>query len=215
MAKEKKQPAQIKSKMQRKVGTQKLMDTETKKLVEVSLNLPSNETDFNFHKVWLDDLTKLLDLIGGQKLKVLNHILLSMDRENTFIGTVRGMSENLNLSMETVTKSMKILKDSGYLKMRQNGIYMINPDLIIQGGSTKRLIVKKKFEDKTPVKRNLPKTKISKQDREFAATEKAYEEKSLNEARLEIQIEEVREKYGVKTKQADNTHPSEYILDEF
>lgn len=215
MAKEKKQPAQIKSKTQRKVGTQKLMDTKTKKLVEVSLNLPSNETDFNFHKVWLEDLTKLLDLIGGQKLKVLNHILLNMDRENTFIGTVRGMSENLNLSMETVTKSMKILKDSGNLKMRQNGIYMINPDLIIQGGSTKRLIVKKKFEDKAPVKRNLPKTKISKQDREFAATEKAYEEKSLDEARLEIQIEEVREKYGVKTKQADKPHPSEYILDEF
>jgi hypothetical protein len=213
MAKEK-QP-QIKSKVQRKVGIHRLIDSETKKLVEASLSLTSNETDFNFYKVWLNDLTKLLDLIGGQKLKVLNHILLNMDRENTFIGTIRGLSDRLDLSMETVTKSIKILKDSGNLKMLQNGIYMVNPDLIIRGGSTKRQIVKRKFEGKTPAKQNLPKTKVSKQDRELAAIEEAYTEKTLNEARLEMQIEEAREKYGITTPRRKKDYSAEPLDSDF
>jgi hypothetical protein len=213
MAKEK-QP-QIKSKVQRKVGTQKLIDPETKKLVEVSLNLTSNETDFNFHKVWLEELTNLLELIGGQKLKVLNHILLSMDRENTYISTVRGTSEKLNLSIETVTKAIKILKASGYLKMLQNGIYMVNPDLIIRGGSTKRQIVKAKFEGKTPPDKIMSKTKISKKDRELAAIEKAYDEKTLNEARLEMQIEEAREKYGITTPRRKKDYSAEPLDSDF
>jgi DNA-binding transcriptional regulator YhcF (GntR family) len=213
MAKEK-QP-QIKSKVQRKVGIHRLIDSETKKLVDVSLNLTSNETDFGFHKTWLQDLTNLLLLIGGQKVKVLNHILLSMDRENTFIGTVRGMSEKLNLSVETVTKSIKILKDSGYLKMLQNGIYMVNPDLIIRGGSTKRQIVKAKFEGKTPPDKIMSKTKISKKDRELAAIEKAYDEKTLNEARLEMQIEEAREKYGITTPRRKKDYSAEPLDSDF
>jgi len=213
MAKEK-QP-QIKSKLQRKVGTQKLIDPETKKLVEVSLNVQSNETDFNFHKVWLQELTSLLDLIGGQKLKVLNHILLNMNRDNTFSDTVRGMRTSLNLSMETITKSMKILQDSGNLKKLRNGVYMINPDLIIRGGSTVRQIVKAKFEGKTPAKKILPKTKVSKQDREFAATEKAYDEKTLNEARLEMQIEEAREKYGITTPRRKKDYSAEPLDSDF
>lgn len=213
MAKEK-QP-QIKSKLQRKVGVRQILDPHTNEFVDVSSNIASYEGDFNFHKVWLQELTNLLDLIGGQKLKVLNHILLNMNRENTFIGTVRGMSEKLDLSIETVTKSIKILKDSGYLKMLQNGVYMINPDLIIRGGSTKRQIVKAKFEGRTPPKQNLPKTKVSKQDREFAATEKAYDEKTLNEARLEMQIEEAREKYGITTPRRKKDYSAEPLDSDF
>lgn len=184
---------QIKSKSQKKVVTAQYVDQSTNKLVDLSLKQLSTETDFNFHKIWIKDLTDLLELIGGQKVKVFNHILLNMNSDNTFIGTIRGMAEELKLSIETVTKSIKLLKDSGNLRMLQNGIYMINPDLIIRGKSIKRQIVRAKFYNED-LDIDLPKSKLSKREKEHNDLTRAFEDKFIHEARNEAQIEDIKKR---------------------
>ena len=46
------------------------------------------DRDFNFNKIWLGHIVQALDLIGNQKIKVLNYLLENKNKENIVIGTL-------------------------------------------------------------------------------------------------------------------------------
>lgn len=190
---------QIKTKKnQQIIGKMNYLNTATNKYEEFSVTQQSAETDFNFHKVWVKDLVALLDVIGGQKVKVFNHILLEMNADNIYIGTIREMAKTLELSIQTVSSSLKLLKNSGQLKMLLDGVYMVNPSLIVKGKSLKRQKLNATFSGQKFKKIDEPKTRVSKEEKDYSDLTRAREDKIV----LNHKHEEFKEKIK-KMKQVD------------
>ena len=129
----------IKVKKQKIIGKQKYINSETGEVIDCLVVEKNIENDYNFHKIWINDLMSILDLIGGKKLTILNYLLKNINNNNNMIiTTYRKISKELNISLQTVTDTMKILQESNFIKRVQNGVYMINPDIIVKGNSNKR-----------------------------------------------------------------------------
>ncbi len=119
---------------------EKWINEKTGEIIETTEVLKYVEEDFNFHKVWIQDLIRILNLTGSKALQVINYLLGNMrNSDNTVSTTYRQIAEDLNISLFTVTKIMKILQDADFIRKKMNALYMINPDIIIKGNRNKRV----------------------------------------------------------------------------
>lgn len=101
--------------------------------------------DHGFHKVWMEDLAKILGLLGGSKISVFQHIIENVNNlSNEFGGTMREVAEATKVDVTTVNATFRLLQDNDFLKKVRNGTYKINPRILAQGKHDKRmgLIVK-------------------------------------------------------------------------
>lgn len=129
----------IKMKKQKIIGTETYINQKTGEIIECSVIQKEVSQDFNFHKVWIEDLITILTNIGGKKLKVLNYLIENMrDSDNTISITYDKMEEQLKISRKTIAETMKILQENDFIKKIQNGLYMVNPDVLVKGKTTKR-----------------------------------------------------------------------------
>jgi len=137
-----------KLKKQKIIGKQNYINPNTGEVIETLVVEKNVERDFNFFKVWLLDLLNILEVIGTKKMKVVNYIFENINtQENIFIGTHTEISKKLNISRTVVSQTFKLLIDSGLLLKRNNGIYMINPDIVIKGNTGKRMNLLVKYNE--------------------------------------------------------------------
>lgn len=92
-----------------------------------------------FYRVWLSDLLNALGLLNNNKeLDILFYVLDNMKSDNNFIGTYRSIAEDTNISLSTVTRIFKKMNEVNLITKVQNGVYKVNPALIIQGDNSKK-----------------------------------------------------------------------------
>ncbi|WP_323086153.1 replication/maintenance protein RepL [Providencia alcalifaciens] len=120
------------------VGKKTFLDQSTGELVDMNV-VQMEDADFNFEKIWLGHILQALDCMGSKKIKVVTWLLDNKNSENTVIATQRDISEQCNVSLPIVTETLKILQAGDVLKMKQNGVYMLNPNVIFKGDKNKRL----------------------------------------------------------------------------
>ena len=114
----------------KQVGTQEYINKDTGELV--SLKVESTERrDFNFHKVWLNQLTDSLDGILNQKTKVAFWIL-NLNRENQLVYTQNQIASNVNVSIQTVNLTVREMMKADLIR-KSNGAYIVNPDIVFKG----------------------------------------------------------------------------------
>lgn len=96
-----------------------------------------------FWKVYMADLIQvILGSMDYKQLDVLMYISLNTQPStNLFIGTQRQVAKACDCSLETVRKLFKRLQDNEYLKIKQNGVYMVNPMLVMKGNIAKKNIL--------------------------------------------------------------------------
>ena len=152
--------AKIRKKAIKVVGKQRYLNTQTGELEEMDV-ITVEERDFNFHKLWLHNLLATVDLIGNQKVKLAFWIIDHLDSENKLIYTFRQMAEETGISLDTVSKTMKALMDCDFLRKKQNGCYIVNPDVLYKGRHQGRMNVLIKYRD-TKIKTD--KVEIRKRD---------------------------------------------------
>ncbi len=129
----------VKIKNQTIIGNQSYINKNTGEIIECTVINKSVENDFNFHKVWLNDLIAMIEVVGTKKLTVIKHIFNNMVNENnTFNGTLNEIAEELKISRRTVQDTIKTLVESGFMKKIRVASYMINPDILVKGKSDKR-----------------------------------------------------------------------------
>ena len=122
------------------VGTKKLLDQETGELINADVVVKNVEQDYNFFKVWLMDLLGILNIVGNKKIKVIDFLLQNLRREdNTISVTYREVAEKTGISLGVVTETFKILQETNFLKKVKNGLYMVNPDILVKGRTGKRV----------------------------------------------------------------------------
>ena len=129
---------QIKVKKQKVIGKQEYINADTGEVKEFDV-IEKVVKDTNFHKVWLMDLLAVLDLIGTQKLKVLEFLFSEMrTQDNTVSVTYRYIADKTGISYQTVAITMKMLIDANLITKVRTGTYRFNPDIIIKGDNKKR-----------------------------------------------------------------------------
>ena len=95
--------------------------------------------DNGWHKVWLDDLAKVMNILGGGKIEVFSHILQNINPySNEFGGTIREIAEATDTDKVTVQKTINLLKEANFLRKVRNGTYLINSQKLVQGGHEKK-----------------------------------------------------------------------------
>ena len=135
-------------KKQKIVGTQTYINRDTGEIVETTVVEKNIEADYGFFKVWLLDLMNILELIGTKKMKVVNYIFENLKgAENLFIATHEEIAKKLKISRPVVSQTFKILLDANLLVKKQNGVYMINPDIIARVNNPKRMSLLIKYNE--------------------------------------------------------------------
>ena len=103
-------------------------------------------------KLTLSDFLGVLGIIESKQLEVVIHILENTKpSNNTYAGSRRAIAKRTGISLNTVGKIMKKLLDVGFLKLVQNGLYQISPEILMRGSETKRQILLS-YYDESPTK---------------------------------------------------------------
>lgn len=121
-------------------GSTKYINQETGEVENFEV-IQVEDRDFNFHKLWLGHVITSLDLIGNEKIKVLTYLLETANRDNVIIGSQRAMAERIGVSVPTVNVTLKSLIESNLIRMVQQGVYVINPEVIFKGTRNNRMNV--------------------------------------------------------------------------
>lgn len=122
-----------------KVGMKEVIDVETGIVSKVNA-MEIKQVDFNWNKIWLGHLLDVLDVIGNKKIAIMNWLLENRDpKNNQIVTTQKIISNEMNVSIQTVSDTFKALQDANALQKIRNGLYILNPDIIWVGGNENRM----------------------------------------------------------------------------
>lgn len=106
----------------------------------------------NFWKCYLMDFLCVLGIFDSKQVDVFIYIVENTNQStNLFIGTMRKIANDLGCSLDTVRRIMKKLQEQSFVKKVQNGVYMVNPNILMKGNDSKRQILLSYYEADEPV----------------------------------------------------------------
>ncbi len=128
------------------IGSEKYINQHTGEIEEMNV-INIEERDANFYKLWLGHILQSIDIIGNQKTRLAFWILDNLDKENQLIMTQRLIAKKTNMSIMTVSQTLRALINSNFLQKINSGAYRVNPDVLFKGGKADRLNVLVKYTD--------------------------------------------------------------------
>ena len=164
------------SQTQTLIGQQKrkLVDADTGELILVDQITKRTYGTKNFWKCYLMDFLTVLGIIDSKQLDVFIYIVENTQQaNNTFIGTYAKIAKDVGVCRQTIATIMKKLQENNFIKKIQNGVWFVNPNILMKGNDTKRQILLSYYQSEEPIdKITLRRTKqkpisdISEQDKE-------------------------------------------------
>ena len=129
-----------------------LIDQETGEIIVVDQISKRIYGQKNFWKMYLMDFMSVLGIIDSKQLDIFIYIAENTNPStNTFIGTYKKISKDVNVSQPTISTIMKKLQANNFIKKIQNGVWFVNPNIIMKGNDHKRQILLSYFENDEPV----------------------------------------------------------------
>ena len=121
------------------VSTQRWVNQETGEVRDFTVIDRSQMGDYGFHKVWVDDLARIIGVLGGSKNKVFAYLLSNINpSSNQFGGTIREVAEILDIDTVTVQKTFSILAKERFMKRVRAGTYQVNSAVLVKGSHERR-----------------------------------------------------------------------------
>ncbi len=142
------------SQTQTLIGQQKkhYIDADTGESIWVDQISKRSYGTKNFWKCYLMDFLTVLGIIDSKQLDVFIYIVENTNQStNMFIGTYRKIAGDLKCSLDTVSKIMKKLQENNFIKKVQNGVWLVNPNILMKGNDTKRQILLSYYQADEPV----------------------------------------------------------------
>lgn len=142
------------SQTQTLVGQKKreLVDTQTGEVIWVDQITKRTYGTKNFWKCYLMDFLTVLGIIDSKQLDIFIYIVENTNpSNNTFIGTYKKISKDTGCSSRTIATIMKKLQENNFIKKVQNGVWLVNPNILMKGNDTKRQILLSYYESDEPV----------------------------------------------------------------
>ena len=141
-------------------NTQTLIGTRQKELIDVETGVSIWVDQItkraygskNFWKVYLMDFLTVLGIIDSKQLDVFIYIAENTNQStNQFIGTYDKIAKDVNVSRPTIAKLMKKLQDNKFIKKVQNGVWLVNPNIVMRGSDKKRQILLSYYQADEPI----------------------------------------------------------------
>lgn len=112
--------------------------------------------------------------LGGKESEVLSFLVSAMrNSDNTYIGPMKQIAVNVNCSKATVQRAMDSLADKGFVAMQLDGVWLINPSMVIKGNRSKEkvlmdkfILIQREYDEKRKARKN---SKRKEADKEKAA----------------------------------------------
>jgi len=124
------------------------------------------------------DFLTVLGIIDSKQLDVFIYIVENTHPStNTFIGTYAKIAKDVGVSKPTISTILKKLQENNFIKRVQNGVWAVNPNILMKGNDTKRQILLSYYNNENPIDRlTLNRTK-----QKFIPTIEETEAKTLRE----------------------------------
>lgn len=142
------------SETQTLIGQKKreLVDSETGEVIHVDQITKRVYGTKNFWKMYLMDFLTVLGIIDNKQLDIFVYIAENTNQANNlFIGTYKQIAKDVGVSEPTIAKLMRKLQDNNFIKKKQNGVYVVNPNIMMKGNDTKRQILLSYYEEDKPL----------------------------------------------------------------
>lgn len=106
----------------------------------------------NFWKCYLMDFLSVLGILDSKQVDVFIYIVENTNQSNnTFIGTYKKIAQDVEVCEATISKIMKKLQQNNFIKRVQNGVWLVNPNILMKGNDQKRQILLSYFEADEPI----------------------------------------------------------------
>ena len=129
-----------------------LLDRETGEIIWVDQITKRTYGTKNFWKCYLIDFLSVLGIIDSKQLDIFIYIVENTQQaNNTFIGTYSKIAKDVGVCRQTIASIMKKLQDNGFIKKVQNGVWLVNPNILMKGNDTKRQILLSYYQSEEPV----------------------------------------------------------------
>lgn len=129
-----------------------LVDVETGEKIVVDQITKRVYGSKRFWKVYLMDFLTVLGIIDSKQLDVFIYIAENTDPvKNMFIGTYDKIAKDVGVCRQTIAKLMLKLQENHFIKKVQNGVWLVNPNIIMKGDDHKRQILLSYFESDEPI----------------------------------------------------------------
>lgn len=140
------------SQTQTLIGQQRkrLQDLDTGELIEVDQITKRALGQKQFWKIYLMDFLQVLGGFEYKQLDVLIYILEHTEASNnTFLGTYRNIAEKVGVSYDTVSRTITLLLNKGFLIKVQTGVYQVSPTIMLKGSEHKKSLLLNYYADET------------------------------------------------------------------
>lgn len=105
-----------------------------------------------FWKCYLMDFLSILGIFDSRQCDVFIYIVENTNPStNLFIGTYRKIADDTGASSTTIAKIMKKLVEHGFIKKVQNGLWFVNPNVLMKGNDGKRQMLLSYYESDEPI----------------------------------------------------------------
>lgn len=109
-----------------------------------------------FWKCYLADFLSVLGIFDSRQLDVFIHLVENTNPSNNlFISTQREIAYEVGCSLTTVNEIMKKLIEKGMIEKIQNGVYWVNPNVLMKGNVHKKQLLFTWKEDKQAVQNEM------------------------------------------------------------
>lgn len=106
----------------------------------------------HFWKCYLMDFMSVLGILENKQIEVFAYICENTNpTNNLFIGTYKKINKDTGVSEPTIARIIKKLQEKGFIKKVQNGVWFVNPDILMKGGEKKRQILLSYYESDEPI----------------------------------------------------------------
>lgn len=104
-----------------------------------------------FWKCYLMDFLSVLGIIDNKQLDIFIYIAENTNASsNLFVGTYKKIAKDVGVSSATIAKIMKKLQTNNFIKRVQNGLWLVNPNILMKGNDHKRQILLTYYESENP-----------------------------------------------------------------
>lgn len=128
------------------------MDMETGEIIHVDQIAKRVYGTKKFWKIYLMDFLTILGIVDNKQVDIFIYIVENTNQAtNMFIGTYDKIGKDVGVSRATIAKIMKKLQENNFIKKVQNGIWLVNPNILMKGNDTKRQILLSYYNSDEPI----------------------------------------------------------------
>jgi len=136
------------------VGSQKrrLVDEDTGERILVDQITKRVYGTKQFWKCYLMDFLTVLGIFDNKQVDIFIYIAENTNQSNNvFIGTYDKIAKDVGACRQTIAKIMKKLQANHFIKRIQNGVWLVNPNILMRGNDNKRQILLSYYESDNPL----------------------------------------------------------------